>query len=140
PEEQGLAHAEELLTDLGALKVGQTFESAGSGDFPVAGRDSGPGGPEHRQAGKPALHITPIGRKMLAFPVHPRYARMLLAAQEYRCVRAVALIAALTQGRNLMRRVENKQAREDREDVLGSDAESDLFILMRAFRYAENSR
>src|SRR5205085_4187327 len=84
--------------------------------------------------------ITSLGRRMLAFPVHPRYARMLLAAQEYRCVRAVALIAALTQGRNLLRRVENKQAREAREDVLGSDAESDLFILMRAFRYAENSR
>ena len=63
---------------------------------------------------------------------------MLLAAQQYRCVPAVALIAAITQGRNLLRRLEGKQAREDREDVLGSDAESDLFILMRAFRYAEN--
>jgi len=52
----------------------------------------------------------------------------------------VALIAALTQGRNLLRRLEGKQARENREDVLGSDAESDLFVLMRAFRYAENSR
>jgi ATP-dependent helicase HrpB len=30
--------------------------------------------------------ITPIGRKMLAFPLHPRYARMLLAAQEFGCV------------------------------------------------------
>jgi len=88
----------------------------------------------------PSGSITPLGRRMLAFPVHPRYARMLLAAQQYRCVRAVALIAALTQGRNLLRRLEGKQAREDREDVLGSDAESDLFILMRAFRYAESSR
>ena len=87
-----------------------------------------------------AAGITPLGRRMLAFPVHPRYARMLLAAQQYRCVPAVALIAALTQGRNLLRRLEGKQGREDREDVLGSDAESDLFILMRAFRYAENSR
>ena len=83
--------------------------------------------------------VTSLGRRMLAFPVHPRYARMLLAAQQYRCVPAVALIAALTQGRNLLRRLEGKQAREDREDVLGSDAESDLFILMRAFRYAEKS-
>jgi len=83
--------------------------------------------------------VTQLGRRMLAFPVHPRYARMLLAAQEYRCVPAVALIAALTQGRNLLRRLDGKQAREDREDVLGSDAESDLFILMRAFRYAEKS-
>ncbi len=83
--------------------------------------------------------VTPLGRRMLAFPVHPRYARMLLAAQQYGCVPAVALIAALTQGRNLLRRLEGKQAREDRDDVLGSDAESDLFILMRAFRYAEKS-
>jgi ATP-dependent helicase HrpB len=111
PDPQALARAEQLLVDLGALHA----EGA-------------------------AQTVTPLGRRMLAFPVHPRYARMLLAAQEYHCVRAVALIAALTQGRNLLRRLENKQAREDREDVLGSDAESDLFILMRAFRYAENSR
>jgi ATP-dependent helicase HrpB len=43
--------------------------------------------------------ITVLGRRMLAFPAHPRYARMLLAAQDYGCVRPVALIAALTQGR-----------------------------------------
>src|SRR4051794_16463808 len=83
--------------------------------------------------------ITPLGRRMLAFPVHPRYARMLLAAQEYQCVPAIALIAALTQGRNLLRRLEGKQAREDRDDVLGGESESDFFILMRAFRYAEKA-
>jgi ATP-dependent helicase HrpB len=111
PDPRALARAEQLLADLGALRAGDIVSS-----------------------------VTPLGRRMLAFPVHPRYARMLLAAQEYRCVPAVALIAALTQGRNLMRRLEGKQAREDRDDVLGSDAESDLFILMRAFRYAESSR
>jgi len=83
--------------------------------------------------------ITALGRRMLAFPVHPRYARMLLAAQEYHCVPAIALIAALTQGLNLLRRLEGKQAREDRDDVLGGETESDFFILMRAFRYAEKS-
>jgi ATP-dependent RNA helicase HrpB len=84
--------------------------------------------------------ITELGRRMLAFPVHPRYARMLLAAHEHHCVPAIALIAALTQGRNLMRRLEGKQAREEREDVLGGETDSDFFILMRAFRYAEKSR
>jgi ATP-dependent helicase HrpB len=84
--------------------------------------------------------ITELGRRMLAFPVHPRYARMLLAADEHRCVPAIALIAALTQGRNLMRRLDGKQAREDRDDVLGEETDSDFFILMRAFRYAEKSR
>ena len=88
----------------------------------------------------PFSGITALGRRMLAFPIHPRYARMLLAAQEYRCVPSIALIAALTQGRNLLRRLDGKQAREDREDVLGDDTDSDFFILMRAFRYAENSR
>jgi ATP-dependent helicase HrpB len=88
----------------------------------------------------PAGSITALGQRMLAFPVHPRYARMLLAAHEHRCVPAIALIAALTQGRPLMRRLDGKPAREDRDEVLGGETESDFFILMRAFRYAEKSR
>jgi ATP-dependent helicase HrpB len=83
--------------------------------------------------------ITELGRRMLAFPVQPRYARMLIAAEEHRCVRAIALIAAVTQGRGLLRRAEGKQAREDRDDLLGADDDSDLFILMRAFRFAEKN-
>src|SRR5207253_8059553 len=84
-------------------------------------------------------NITQVGHRMLAFPVHPRYARMLLAAEQHRCVRAVALIAALTQGRNLLRRADDKQAREDREELLGSDDDSDFFILSRAFRFAQKN-
>ena len=37
--------------------------------------------------------ITATGRRMQRFPVHPRYARMFLAAKEFGCVRAAALIA-----------------------------------------------
>jgi ATP-dependent helicase HrpB len=83
--------------------------------------------------------ISSLGKRMLAFPVHPRYARMLLAAQGEGCVRGVALIAALTQGRNLLRRAEGKEMRAEREDFFGSDDESDLFILVRAFRFAEKN-
>ncbi|HXN35189.1 MAG TPA: helicase-related protein, partial [Opitutaceae bacterium] len=46
--------------------------------------------------------IADLGRRMLRFPVHPRYARMFLAAQERGCVRSVAMMAALTQGRNFL--------------------------------------
>lgn len=84
--------------------------------------------------------ITQLGRRMLAFPAHPRYARMLLAADELGCVPAIALVAALTQGRNMLRRAEGKQMEQERESVLGEDAESDFFILMRAHRFAEQSR
>ncbi|MEP7248212.1 MAG: ATP-dependent helicase HrpB [Spartobacteria bacterium] len=106
PDPKALENAEQLLTDLGAIRAGK---------------------------------LTSLGRRMLAFPVHPRYARMLLAAQEQRCVRGIALIAALTQGRNLLRRAEGKEMRDEREDFFGGEDESDLFILLRAFRFAEKN-
>lgn len=144
PDPQALARAEQLLVDLGAISPGSARVSRAVVGAP-ADKPSGPlpgvpaRAPEAAREARALPSLTPLGRRMLAFPVHPRYARMLLAAQQYGCVPAVALIAALTQGRNLLRRLEGKQAREDRDDVLGSDAESDLFILMRAFRYAEKS-
>ncbi len=83
--------------------------------------------------------ITELGRKMLRFPVHPRYARMLLAAQEHGCVRAVALMAALTQGRNFLLRGVPKEVERARGDALGEEHESDFFLLMRAWRYADKA-
>ena len=80
--------------------------------------------------------ITALGKRMLSFPVHPRYSRMLLMADELGCVSTVALIAALTQERYLLRRAENKQMEHDRELLLGGEAESDFFVLIRAWLYA----
>jgi ATP-dependent helicase HrpB len=83
--------------------------------------------------------ITPLGQRMLAFPTHPRYARMLLAAQDYGCVRSVALIAALTQGRDLLARRQGNLAEAARDELFGDETASDFFVLMRAWRYAESS-
>jgi ATP-dependent helicase HrpB len=83
--------------------------------------------------------ITALGRRMLAFPAHPRYARMLLGAQEYGCVWPVALIAALTQGRDLFVRRQKIHTDESREDLVGDETESDFFVLTRAWRYAERN-
>lgn len=83
--------------------------------------------------------ITPLGRRMLAFPVHPRYARMLLAAQDFACVREAALIAALTQGRDLLARRQGSAAGDGRDDLVQDERESDFFVLMRAWRYAEQN-
>jgi ATP-dependent helicase HrpB len=84
--------------------------------------------------------ITPVGRKMLAFPLHPRYARMLLAAQEYGCVHQACLVAALTQGRDLLLRNCGKDVDSAREDLLGEKASSDFWILMRAWSFAFNNQ
>jgi ATP-dependent helicase HrpB len=82
--------------------------------------------------------LTTLGRRMSAFPAHPRYARMFLAAQDHGCVRPIALIAALTQGRELMLRRGDRPA--DRcDELLGDESESDFFVLMHAWRYAEQS-
>jgi ATP-dependent helicase HrpB len=87
----------------------------------------------------PAGAITETGRRMLRFPVHPRYARMFLAAQERGCVRSAAMMAALTQGRSFLLRGAARQVEEAREELLGEEHESDFFLLMRAWRYAERS-
>jgi ATP-dependent helicase HrpB len=121
PDAKSLEHALTLLTDLGALEWSADLRSAS---------------PETRRS-ETGAPVTPLGRRMLAFPVHPRFSRMLLEAQERKCVRPVALVAALSQGRNLLRRSEGRQMDEERADILGEKEVSDFFIQMRAFRYAE---
>ncbi|MGD9611563.1 MAG: ATP-dependent helicase HrpB [Kiritimatiellia bacterium] len=83
---------------------------------------------------------TPLGRRMLSFPIHPRYARMLIAAGERGAVRPVALIAAIAQGRPLLVRNAGKAAADQRRDLLGDGGGSDLLILMRAWNYARQNR
>src|SRR5262249_49077531 len=96
PTDTALNHAEELLRDLGALAV--------EGRHTV---------------------ITELGRRMLAFPVHPRYARMLLAAHEHGCVYQACLVAALTQGRDLLLRNSTKEVSAAREDLFAGRNSSD---------------
>ena len=113
PDKAALDHAEELLLDLGALEMAD------------------------KNVEQPLTRITELGRRMLAFPMHPRYARLLLAAQDYRCVPEAALIAALTQGRDLLLRNAERQVTEAREDLLGPNASSDFLMLMHAWQQAE---
>jgi ATP-dependent helicase HrpB len=130
PDEISLTHAEELLLDLGALKSDAEGRHVADPNI----RDGGtPSLPER-------LQITPIGRKMLAFPLHPRYARMLQAAQEYGCVHQACLVAALTQGRDLLLRNVGREVVSAREDLFGEKASSDFWILMRAWTYAAKNQ
>jgi ATP-dependent helicase HrpB len=84
--------------------------------------------------------ITELGRRMLAFPAHPRYARMLIEADGMGCVRQACLIAALTQGRSILIRNPGREVLSRRNETLGEDHTSDFFLLMRAWGFAERSR
>jgi len=77
---------------------------------------------------------------MLAFPVHPRYARMLLAAQDYGCVYHACLVAALTQGRDLLVRKPDKEAAAARDECFVDRVSSDFRVLMRAWEYAAENQ
>ena len=114
PEPKALEQAEILLKDLGALAVSKTD---------LVGESS----------------ITALGIRMLKFPVHPRYSRMFLAAEERGCVRSVALMAALTQGRSFLLRNVAKDIEANRESLFGEEHQSDFFLLMRAWKYADQN-
>ncbi|MGD0207658.1 MAG: ATP-dependent RNA helicase [Verrucomicrobiota bacterium] len=136
PNEQSLVHAEELLEDLGAIKSSAAVPAAAVNDNSSIQRNAEPG----RRDACATSQITPIGRKMLAFPLHPRYSCMLLAAQEYGCVHQACLVAALTQGRDLLLRNVDRDTQALREDLLGEKASSDFWILMRAWTYAAKNQ
>lgn len=110
PESRALQRAEDLLADLGAT----TF------------------------AGDRA--ITEMGRRMLKFPAHPRYARMLLEADRRGCAKVVALMAALTQGRNFLLRGVTGAVQKAREAQWGETGRSDFFRLIRAWEFAHEKR
>lgn len=79
--------------------------------------------------------LTPMGSRMAVFPAHPRYARMLMAANDYNCVPEVATLAGLSQGRDILLRKVSEQVERAREGVTteeGSDFFSRLSLLHRA--------
>jgi len=117
PDAGSLERALRLLVDLGAL---QAATDASGCD--VAG----------------VLSITALGRKMAAFPLHPRYARMLIEAERLGVLPTVALIAGISQGRSFYRA--SSEARVRREQLQRiedpADERSDFSVMLRAFDVA----
>ena len=70
--------------------------------------------------------LTRTGAVMARFPLHPRYARMMIAANELGCLRQIAFVAAMAQGRDIMLELSDRRRNDDREDLLG-ETDSDFF-------------
>ena len=73
-----------------------------------------------------AEKLTSVGAAMARFPLHPRYARMMIAANELGCLRQIAFVAAMAQGRDVMLDLADRRRDEDREELLG-ETDSDFF-------------
>ncbi|NBR47117.1 MAG: helicase, partial [Verrucomicrobia bacterium] len=87
----------------------------------------------------PGGKLTAIGKKMAGWPVHPRLARMLIEAGDQGCLRGATGIAALLSGRPLLQRMAGRKG-EGAEILWEAEEESDLFVWLRALRFAEKER
>ena len=104
PDEKGLATAEGLLHQLGAV------DELGL--------------------------ITERGKAMAKFPLHPRYACLLLKAQELGCVAEAGFIAAAVQGEGVLVRRRGSGDCEFREPEDGTDFVAEW----RAYQFASDMR
>ncbi|HVR35157.1 MAG TPA: ATP-dependent helicase C-terminal domain-containing protein [Methylomirabilota bacterium] len=140
PDPQAVERAEILLRTLGALQP-RAPQQAPQGNDSSAGRTIGGASDDHAAAPSARAHddLTPVGRRMLRLPMHPRFARMLVEASRHQCVPAAAMCAALVSGRDLMMRLgrDDKSTAGARELFEGS-AQSDFHTLMRACQFAKN--
>ena len=79
------------------------------------------------------LLLTPCGRKMARFPLDPKYARMLLAAQETDCVSEVMAITAGLSIQDPRERPHDKQQKADAAHEEFADKNSDLISLLNLY-------
>ena len=76
--------------------------------------------------------ITEVGRKMAAYPVHPRFARMFIEALENECAAEAALCVALCQGRSIF----VNSSSVDSSDFCHPDDISDFQPMIRSWLFA----
>ena len=88
----------------------------------------------------PGESITPTGRRMVAFPVHPRIARMLIAAEHYGCVPTLCLVAALLQERSILLNRPAAAIRDAQLELLAGREDSDMMLAVRAWEAAQHHR
>lgn len=86
------------------------------------------------------LHLTPLGRKMSRFPLHPRFSRMMLEGEQRGCGLEIADLVALAEGRPLLLPLANPQDTERRLELLAPPDGSDFFVEWAALQYARTQR
>ncbi len=130
PTEESTQRAISLLQSLGAL--------SGTGLKPVCGPGILPGqvesGQNARTTHRTETCATDLGRKMSAFPLHPRFSRMLLTAAELGCLEDAALCAAIEQGRDLL--IRSSQTTRKQEEFFERSDITEFQPLIRAFEKA----
>ncbi len=87
--------------------------------------------------GPDSYAVTDLALAMLALPVHPRHARMLIEAKVRGCAPEVSLFVAIISGRDLLQRIDRSdKIRTKARAALNDDPRSDYGLLRRSFELA----
>ena len=89
-------------------------------------------------AGRPRL--TDIGRQLARLPLDPRLARMVVAAEEFGCVRDVLVVAAALTIQDPRERPTDAQAQADAAHRRFADDSSDIMFVLGLWRYIEEQQ
>ena len=84
--------------------------------------------------GEGAVTVTTLGVRMLAFPMHPRVARMLLESMERGCLWGTALVAAMLQERGLLLARVSEQVQRERDRLMDEHDRSDFYLWIRCWQ------
>ena len=84
--------------------------------------------------------LTKRGFRMSEFPLHPRYASMMLTAERMDCVSEAALAAAIAQSRSLFIRKAEKKDQSRRMDLVGDGSRGDVIASVRGWIAARDRR
>ena len=88
----------------------------------------------------PEQCITDLGKQMLRFPLHPRYARMMLEAQGRDCLQEMALVSAIAHSRPFLLRRVAREIQQRREAEWTDQVRSDFSWLIQAWSHASRYR
>ena len=80
-------------------------------------------------------HLTRTGRKLARLPLDPRYARMLVAAQEYNCLSEILVIVSALSIQDPRERPLDKKAAADKAHATFSHEDSDFFWFLNVWRF-----
>lgn len=79
--------------------------------------------------------LTPIGRKLARFPLDPRHARLLLAANEFNCLNEILIIVAALSIQSPRERPIDKQEKSDKAHEQFNDEHSDFFWFVNLWHF-----
>jgi ATP-dependent helicase HrpA len=91
-------------------------------------------GPTDRQ------RLTPLGRQLVALPVDPRLARMVVEADRRGCLREVLVISAALSLQDPRERPADQQAQADQKHARFKDETSDFLTWLNLWRYVRTQQ